>query len=58
MISDVKKSDEGKYQCLVENMVGIKESKVATLTVHGKFKNSPFIGFTENQGISKSATNL
>ncbi|XP_072156554.1 roundabout homolog 1 isoform X2 [Bemisia tabaci] len=36
MISDVKKSDEGKYQCLVENMVGIKESKVATLTVHVK----------------------
>jgi Immunoglobulin I-set domain. len=36
MITEVKKSDEGKYQCYVQNMVGERETKPALLTVHGK----------------------
>uniref|UniRef100_A0A8D8SYU1 Roundabout homolog 2 n=1 Tax=Cacopsylla melanoneura TaxID=428564 RepID=A0A8D8SYU1_9HEMI len=36
MITEVKQSDEGSYQCYVQNMVGERESKVATLTVHVK----------------------
>ncbi|KAI5721425.1 hypothetical protein M8J77_020620 [Diaphorina citri] len=36
MITEVKKSDEGKYQCYVQNMVGERETKPALLTVHVK----------------------
>ncbi|EEB14086.1 predicted protein [Pediculus humanus corporis] len=36
MINDVKQTDEGKYQCIAKNKVGIKESKVAILTVNVK----------------------
>ena len=36
MINDVKQTDEGKYQCIAKNKVGIKESKVAILTVNGE----------------------
>lgn len=38
MIVDVKKEDEGQYQCIAQNMIGARHSVVAQLTVHGKYQ--------------------
>ncbi|CAB0007590.1 unnamed protein product, partial [Nesidiocoris tenuis] len=37
MIREVKPSDEGRYQCVAQNIVGMKETPPAALTVHVSF---------------------
>lgn len=36
-IQDVRQTDEGQYQCIAKNLVGVRESATAFLKVHGKF---------------------
>lgn len=35
-IQNTSKTDEGQYQCVAKNLVGIRESAIASVTVHGK----------------------
>lgn len=36
-IQDARQGDDGRYQCVVRNAAGFRESSVAFLKVHGKF---------------------
>lgn len=35
-IQDARQTDDGRYQCVVRNIAGVRESSVAFLKVHGK----------------------
>lgn len=43
IVNEVRKIDEGRFVCIAENMLGIRESSFATLTVYGEWLNfKPF----------------
>jgi hypothetical protein len=54
VIKDVEKTDAGDYICVAENMAGVKQSDVATLSVHGKLRKMSFIIVENMAGVKQS----
>lgn len=36
VIQEARQTDDGRYQCIAKNIVGVRESAIAYLKVHGK----------------------
>lgn len=52
-IQDARQTDEGQYQCVAKNIVGVRESVVSLLKVHGKLIILFYLGFKFSKNYLK-----
>lgn len=57
MITDVRPVDAGNYKCVVQNLVGLRESGSATLSVHGEYPGKKLIHVTSHSELYKTRRN-
>lgn len=55
LIKEVQTIDEGKYQCIAQNMIGTKESAPAKLTVQGECLSTKFYSAVRKNRLSYQA---